>query len=92
MGEGNETLTATATDAAGNLPSASSTVDIVVDTIAPTAPVINAVTGDDIINAVEAGTGFNVTGTGTAGDIITLTNEAGTQIGNPVTVDGDGNW
>ncbi|MEL0621282.1 beta strand repeat-containing protein, partial [Psychrobacter proteolyticus] len=92
MGEGDETLTATATDAAGNLPSASSTVDIVVDTIAPTAPVINAVTGDDIINAIEAGAGFNVTGTGTAGDIITLTNEAGAQIGNPVTVDGDGNW
>ena len=63
-----------------------------VDTIAPIAPVINAVTGDDIVNAVEAGAGFNVTGTGTAGDTITLTNEAGAQIGDPATVDGDGNW
>ncbi|WP_320158399.1 Ig-like domain-containing protein, partial [Psychrobacter sp. SZ93C1] len=53
---------------------------------------IDAVTGDDIINGIEAEAGFTVTGTGTAGDTITLTNEAGVQIGQPAIVDIDGNW
>ena len=62
------------------------------DTAASAAPVINAVTGDDIVNGTEATAGFNVTGTGTAGDTITLTNGAGVQIGQAVTVDNTGNW
>ncbi|MGP9493666.1 hypothetical protein, partial [Psychrobacter sp. AOP7-B1-24] len=43
MGEGAETLTATAADGAGNL-STPVTKDINVDTVAPTAPVIDTVT------------------------------------------------
>ena len=63
------------------------------DTIAPDAPTINSpIAGDNIVNGTEATDGFAVTGTGTAGDTITLTNAAGIQIGQPVLVDGNGNW
>ncbi|WP_201500660.1 beta strand repeat-containing protein, partial [Psychrobacter arcticus] len=69
------------------------TADITVDTTAPTAPTINnPIAGDDIVNGAEAAAGFAVTGTGTAGDTLTLTNAAGTQIGQPVTVGADGTW
>ena len=67
MGEGAETLSVTQTDAAGNV-SAAGTRAITVDTLAPTAPVINLVATDDIINASEQ----------TA--VITGTNEAGATV------------
>ena len=54
MGQGAETLSVTATDAAGNV-SAAGTRNVSVDTVAPNAPSIDVVAGDNIINAAEQG-------------------------------------
>ncbi|MCO5118053.1 MAG: Ig-like domain-containing protein [Burkholderiaceae bacterium] len=94
--EGAVTISATATDAAGNTSqaaSASVTVEAAApgDTTPPAAPVINAVTGDNAIDATEAANGFSVTGTAEAGSTITLT-VAGTAISKTATVDGAGAW
>ncbi len=70
MGQGAETLSATQTDAAGNT-SAAGTRAITVNTVAPTAPIINAVATDDIINASEQST--TITGTNEAGASVALT-------------------
>ncbi|MBO1531904.1 Ig-like domain-containing protein [Psychrobacter sp. F1192] len=78
MNQGLETLTITAKDPAGNV--SSETADI---TIVPATAltITTPIAGDNLVNADEAGTGFDVTGTGTAGDTITLTNQAGDLIG-----------
>lgn len=78
MGEGAESLTITAKDPAGNV--SSETADI---TIVPATAltITTPIAGDNLVNADEAGTGFDVTGTGAAGDTITLTNQAGDLIG-----------
>ena len=67
MGQGGETLSATATLATGG--TASTRRSVVVDTIA-LAPVINAVATDDIINATEVGS--TITGSNEAGATVTL--------------------
>jgi hypothetical protein len=69
MGEGTETLSATATDTAGNV-SAAATRVITVDTVAPGTPAIDAVTIDNIVNAAEVGT--TITGTNEAGATVAL--------------------
>jgi hypothetical protein len=74
MGEGDVTLSATATDAVGNI-SESTTRSITVDTLAPEAPVINAVATDDIIDHSELSS--TITGTAEAGATIELTIDAG---------------
>ncbi|VFS49197.1 Uncharacterised protein [Budvicia aquatica] len=56
------TITATVTDKAGNSSSASH--NVLVDTVAPTLA-INAIAGDDIINATEKGLSLAISGTST---------------------------
>jgi hypothetical protein len=86
MGQGAETLSATATDTAGNV-SAAGTRAITVDTITA-APTIAMVAGNDVINGTE--TGSAITGTAEAGASVALT--LGTGNVRTVTADGSGNW
>ncbi|MEI6836099.1 MAG: Ig-like domain-containing protein, partial [Candidatus Falkowbacteria bacterium] len=78
FGQGAETLTAVATDASGN--TSSGTRSITVDTVDPTAPVINVVAGDDIINATEKAATVTVTGTKESGSTVTLNGNATTVV------------
>ena len=88
MNQGLETLTITAKDPAGNVSSETADITIVpADQLTITSPIA----GDDIVNAQEADTGFNVTGTGVVGDTITLTNQAGDIIGIAI-VDENNKW
>ncbi|WP_372843081.1 BapA/Bap/LapF family large adhesin [Psychrobacter sp.] len=88
MNQGLETLTITAKDPAGNVSSETADITIVpADQLTITSPIA----GDDIVNAEEADTGFNVTGTGVVGDTITLTNQAGDIIGIAI-VDENNKW
>jgi VCBS repeat-containing protein len=91
MGQGDETLTVVATDAAGNAGTAA-TREITIDTIAPVTPTIDAVTGeDDTISSTEANAGFDITGTAEADSTVVLKNGAGTVIGT-VVADDEGLW
>jgi Bacterial Ig domain/Bacterial Ig-like domain len=90
--EGTNNLEVTATDPAGNVSTPTPLV-VTVDTTAPTAPVITTVDGDpiDATNLTDDSTP-TITGTGTAGDTITITDPAtGTVIGT-TTVQPDGTW
>ncbi|MBK8755933.1 MAG: Ig-like domain-containing protein [Actinomycetales bacterium] len=74
--EGSHTFTASGTDAAGNTTTATTTT--VIDVTAPVVSlVIDPVTADNVVNAVEAGGPVSVTGTVSgefvAGDTVTLT-------------------
>ena len=69
MGEGAETLSVTQTDAAGNV-STAGTRPIMIDTLAPTAPTIDLVATDDIVNASEQTA--TITGTNEAGATVAL--------------------
>src|SRR5690606_23573456 len=73
--DGASQISATATDAAGNV-SAAGTRDVNVDTApvpgAPDAPVISAVAVDDIVDAVEGAANVAVSGTAEAGSIVTV--------------------
>ena len=62
---GGHSLTATATDAAGNTGAASSALNVTIDTTAPAAPVI---TGDTIVNTNE----MMLTGTAEANSKVTI--------------------
>ncbi len=73
LGQANYTVSASATSAAGN--TASSQANLLVDSGLP-GVTINTVTGDDIINAAEAGTAQTISGVVTraaAGDTVTVT-------------------
>ncbi len=75
-GEYDTGITIVSTDARGNF---TTTTDVlVVDTVAPPADV-NAVTGDDVINAAEAAAGVTLTGTGEAGASISVLFQGVTQ-------------
>ncbi|MFA5643780.1 MAG: hypothetical protein WC949_04435, partial [Candidatus Paceibacterota bacterium] len=76
FGEGPQTLTAIATDAAGNPQAAATTRDISVDTAAPASAVINMVATNDVINAAEHVATVTVTGTNEAGSTVTLDGNA----------------
>lgn len=69
LDQGPVTLTAVATDQYGN-PSTATTFDYVLDTIAPDAPVIDAL--PDLVNAPTAAE-LTVTGTAEAGSTVTVT-------------------
>ena len=79
FGQGPETLTAMATDAAGN-PSAAGTRNITVDTVAPATPAFDVVATDNIINAAERTAAVTVTGTKEAGSTVTLNGQATTVV------------
>ena len=52
---GARSITATATDAAGNVGAASNILVVTTDIIAPESPAITVIAGDDMINASEQG-------------------------------------
>ena len=82
------TMTATATDAAGNVDTASTSV--VVDTEAGVLTIdATPVEGDDIVNEVEASDGVVLTGTADPGAVVTVT-MAG--VSQNVVAGADGNW
>jgi hypothetical protein len=87
MGQGAETISATATDALGNVSSAG-TRAISIDTIVPAAPVINAVAGDDVIVFSEQNS--EIAGIAEANATVTLTLGTGNLLS--ITADGAGNW
>ncbi|WP_211246200.1 Ig-like domain-containing protein [Cereibacter changlensis] len=70
--DGSATLEVVATDAAGNA-GASTTVAVEIDTAAPVAPSILAVSGDDVVDSDEALEGVTISGTAEAGAVVTVT-------------------
>ncbi|UWR21568.1 Ig-like domain-containing protein [Sulfitobacter sp. S190] len=82
------TMTATATDAAGNSDTASTTVTV--DTEAGVLTIDSApVEGDDVVNEAEASDGVVLTGTADAGAVVDVTMAGVT---HSVVADGSGNW
>ncbi|HEY3986969.1 BapA/Bap/LapF family large adhesin [Cedecea sp.] len=95
LGEGAHNLTVTATDAAGNVSPPSNGFVVNVDTIAPSAPVISAVTNDVTSQPVTAGQPTNdntPTFSGTAEAGTTLTFKDGNVVIGTVIVPVGGNW
>ena len=82
-GQGALTVTAVATDAAGN--SATTSTTLTVDTIAPAVAITTIEGGDTLINATEAAGGIQISGTAEIGSSLTVN-------GSAVTVDGTGHW
>ncbi len=80
---GAHSLTATATDAAGNTGVASAALSVTVDTVAPTAP---SITSDVIVNTNQ----IALTGTAEANSIVKVYD--GATLLNSVTADGTGAW
>ena len=68
------------TDAAGNDSSVSGTQAYVLDTVAPTAPVINSIATDDLINSTEKTATVTVTGSNETGATTTFNGNAVTQV------------
>jgi hypothetical protein len=68
---GSKSITASQTDLAGNT-GTSTAFNFSVDTSAPTAPSIDAIAGDNIINANEAASGVVLSGAAELGSIINL--------------------
>ncbi|QDG37652.1 Ig-like domain repeat protein [Alteromonas mediterranea] len=79
LSEGNYSVTATATDGAGNTATANENGGII-DTTAPTAPTVDAGNGTEITGTAEAGATVNVDVDGDGTPDFT------------VVADGDGNW
>ncbi|MCA3073844.1 MAG: hypothetical protein INH03_04730, partial [Rhodocyclaceae bacterium] len=86
MGQGPETLSATARDVAGNTSSAGTRI-VAIDTLAPAAPAISQVAGDDFVNAAEQGA--TIIGTAEANAAVRLT--LGGNI-RTVAANGSGAW
>ncbi len=85
LGEGAHTLTARATDAAGNQGASSTAFQVTIDTLAPAVAITTIEGGDDLINAAEAAGGITVSGTAEIGATLTVNGAA-------VTVDASGGW
>ncbi|MEH2620648.1 hypothetical protein V1285_005594 [Bradyrhizobium sp. AZCC 1620] len=87
LSQGSHTLTARATDAAGNQGVASSAFHVTIDTAAPSAPVIGTVT-DDVApvtgtvadNGVSNDTTLTITGAAEAGSTVTIYDTDGTTV------------
>ncbi|MEI6762247.1 MAG: hypothetical protein WCO22_17530, partial [Betaproteobacteria bacterium] len=73
------TISAVATDVAGNVSEAGARA-VAVDTVAPATPAIDVVATDDIINAAERMATVTVTGTMEAGSTVTLNGQATTVV------------
>ena len=86
------TATVTATDIAGNVATASHTinVDTEVQNFTHTSPTANAIVADDIVNAREAAGGLVVTGTVEPGATVTVQLASGSVI--PAINLGNGSW
>ncbi|WP_322993932.1 Ig-like domain-containing protein [Limnohabitans sp.] len=97
LSQGNHTLTATATDAAGNTSVASSSLAVTVDTTAPAAPSTPDMTsgtdsGASNTDNITSNTTPVFSGTATANSIVTLYDTNGTTVLGTTTSDGSGNW
>jgi hypothetical protein len=89
--EGSQALTTRITDVAGNVDPGSPALEITLDTVFPTTPIINTVSDDNITNAAENSEGFNLTGTGEIGATVTVTG-ATLATGNTAVVNAEGHW
>src|SRR5690606_14771544 len=87
-GTGSYTINAIATNSAGNV-SPADTRAVTVDITAPPPPVINVVSGDDIINASEASSPLIVSGTAEMGSSVIVSLNGIDLV--PVTAAGAGN-
>ena len=67
LNQGTHSLTAKATDAAGNTGAASNPLAVTIDTTVPSIA-INTVAGDNVLNATEAKSGFAISGTTTSAE------------------------
>ena len=67
--QGNNSLTVTVSDAAGN--SSSDSLAFSVDTLQPVL-IVNPVAGDNMLNSIEAGSDLPVTGTGAPGETVAV--------------------
>ena len=95
MGNGAHSLTATATDAAGNESVASAALDLTIDTAAPAAPSTpdldaGSDSGTSATDNLTSDTTPTVSGTAVAGSTVTL-KEGATILGTAV-ADGGGAW
>ncbi len=81
------TISATAKDPSGN---ASTPVEVVAKATSELT-ITTPIAGDGVVDADEAAEGFVITGTGMAGENVTLTNEQGAVIGTVVIGD-DNRW
>ncbi|WP_299292702.1 Ig-like domain-containing protein [uncultured Tateyamaria sp.] len=86
-GETDVTITAVATDLAGN--TATATGIVMVDTVTEVTIATGAVEGDGTVNAAEAADGITLTGTAQAGATVAVTFNG---ITRDATVDANGNW
>ena len=89
LNDGSVTLSATITDSAGN--SSTQTHDVVVNT-ASVALTVNTVSGDDVINAAEAGSSLVINGSSaqfTSGTQVTVTLNGKSYT---ATIQSDGSW
>ncbi|MGE0312098.1 MAG: beta strand repeat-containing protein [Lautropia sp.] len=84
----NVPLVVTATTVLGNTASAGP-VQILVDRVAPAAPTIGIVEGNDVVSTLERADGVVITGTGEAGATINLNWAGAAKTG---TVAGNGTW
>lgn len=87
-GEYDATLTAVATDAAGNVETLTDTVSV--DTVAGSLTISSApIEGDDVVNNAEASDGVTLNGTSDPGNVVAVTMGGVT---HSVVTDGAGNW
>ena len=87
LGQGSHTITAKATDTAGNQGAASTAYHVTIDTLAPAAPAITSVTDDVLpVTGTVADNGFSndatltIAGTAEAGSTVTLYDTDGTTV------------
>jgi hypothetical protein len=87
--DGSYSVTARITDVAGNQSVASTARSFTLDTLAPTAPTIAQVAGDDIVNSPERTAGVTITGIAEANSTLNVTWGSTTLT---ATADASGNW
>lgn len=99
LGQGSHSLTVTATDAAGNISNPSSTFTVVVDSVAPTAPLIVTVTDNTApnIGPITSGQPTNetrpaITGSGEVGSTIKIYDGSNPTPLGTATVGSGGTW
>nr|MCH9836980.1 cadherin domain-containing protein [bacterium] len=91
--DGNYRITATATDAVGNVSADATVQDIVIDSTVPTAPVITAISDDTgtVGDKITSDTVLTISGTAEAGASVQVKLE-NVDVGDPVTADANGSW
>lgn len=87
-GEYDATITAVATDAAGNITTQTTTLRV--DTVGEVTISGDLIEGDDVVNAAEASDGMTLTGTTQVGSTVVVTFEGADY--PPATVAGNGSW